>query len=461
MRPLRPLPGGPVIAWYGDDFTGSAAVLEVLAFAGMPSVLFLAPPDAELRARFPEARGIGVAGDARSRDPAWMSAHLPGIFASLRAMGAAMLHYKTCSTFDSAPHVGSIGRAAEIGLGPEGWAPLLLGAPAIGRYQAFGNLFATAGPEAARIDRHPTMAHHPVTPMDEADVRLHLARQTELEMGLVDLVALGRGAGAARLQAERARGARVIAFDVVDEATLAEAGRVIWQAAPGFALGSQGLEYALVAAWKQAGLLPASGPAAPLAPAGRIAVVSGSCAPVTAEQIAVAEAAGFRVVALDAALAVDPPAWEAECSRGVAAALAALGEGASPILYTARGPGDPALEAVAAARARSGRDAGEMNAEIGRGLGEALAAIVRASGLGRVAIAGGDTSSNATGALGIAALTAAAPAGAGAPLLHGHTADEGRAPLEIALKGGQMGPPDFFLRLRDGGEAASETRRAS
>lgn len=26
----------PWITWYGDDFTGSAAVMEVLAFAGLP-----------------------------------------------------------------------------------------------------------------------------------------------------------------------------------------------------------------------------------------------------------------------------------------------------------------------------------------------------------------------------------------------------------------------------------------
>ena len=57
--------------------------------------------------------------------------------------------------------------------------PLILGAPAIGRWQAFGNLFARAGDGIHRLDRHPTMARHPVTPMDEADVTAHLARQTE------------------------------------------------------------------------------------------------------------------------------------------------------------------------------------------------------------------------------------------------------------------------------------------
>ena len=44
---------GILVAWYGDDFTGSAATMEVLAFAGLPSVLFLDLPTPEMLARFP------------------------------------------------------------------------------------------------------------------------------------------------------------------------------------------------------------------------------------------------------------------------------------------------------------------------------------------------------------------------------------------------------------------------
>ena len=46
------LPDGLLVAWYGDDFTGSAAVMEVLTFAGLPSVLFLDLPTPEQLARF-------------------------------------------------------------------------------------------------------------------------------------------------------------------------------------------------------------------------------------------------------------------------------------------------------------------------------------------------------------------------------------------------------------------------
>jgi uncharacterized protein YgbK (DUF1537 family) len=109
---MRPLPGGPLLSFYGDDYTGSSAVMEVMTFAGLPTVLFLDVPTPERLAQFAGYRGIGIAGVARSRSPEWMDRHLPPVFRALATMGAPVSHYKVCSTLDSAPHVGSIGRAA-------------------------------------------------------------------------------------------------------------------------------------------------------------------------------------------------------------------------------------------------------------------------------------------------------------------------------------------------------------
>ena len=85
---------------------------------------------------------------------------------------------------------------------------------------------------------------------------------------------------------------------------------------------------------------------------------------------------------------------------------------------------------------------------IGAGLGRLLDRLVREAGLTRAVIAGGDTSSAAARALGLVALTAEIPVAHGAALLRGHRADG--TSLELSLKGGQMGPPDFFVRIRDG-----------
>ena len=218
------------------------------------------PRPADARGRSPASPAsarVGLAGDARTRSPDWMRAELPAAFASLRALGAPLLHYKVCSTLDSAPHIGSIGAAAEIGLAPGETAPLLVAAPAIGRWQAFGTLFARAGDGIHRLDRHPTMSVHPVTPMDEADVRRHLARQTTLRpRPRRPRRPQGRPRAPPASPKSARRGAGIVALDVVDEETLAAAGAVIWQAAPGFVIGSQGVEYALTAAWRAAGLLP-------------------------------------------------------------------------------------------------------------------------------------------------------------------------------------------------------------
>jgi uncharacterized protein YgbK (DUF1537 family) len=394
---VTPLPT-PVLAFYGDDFTGSGAVMEVLSFAGLPTVLFLAPPTPADLARFPGARAIGLAGDARTWSPERMRTELPAICASLRALGAPILHYKLCSTLDSAPGIGSIGTAAEVALAPGALAPLVVAAPEIGRWQAFGTLFARAGDgRIHRLDRHPTMSVHPVTPMDEADVLRHLARQTSLPLALADLNDLKSGRGPDCL-AEAQETGGILAIDVVDTETLA-------------------------AAWRRAGLLPPAPTLEPLAPTGRIAVVSGSCSPTTAAQIDAAEAAGFAVIDL----CPGEPDWDA----ATRAALTVLADGRSPLVATSRGQND------------TGADP-----SLGAGLGRLLDRLIRETGITRSVIAGGDTSSAAARALGLTALTAETPIAPGAPLLRGHRA-EGPS-IELVMKGGQMGPTDFFVHVRDG-----------
>jgi 3-oxoisoapionate kinase len=157
----------------------------------------------------------------------------------------------------------------------------------------------------------------------------------------------------------------------------------------------------------------------------RIIVVSGSCSPVTAAQIERAEAAGFEAVA------VDPrdPDWQAAGD----AALAALARGRSPIVATARGTSDP--DVIGGER-------------IGAGLGHLLDRLVREAGVSRAVIAGGDTSIAAARSLDLVALTAENAVAPGAALMRGHRADG--SSIELALKGGRMGPPDFFVRIRDG-----------
>jgi len=450
------LPEGVVVAWYGDDFTGSAAVMEAMTFAGLPSVLFLGVPDAETREAFQGYRGVGIAGVARSRSPEWMKRELPPVFEALATLDAPVNHYKICSTLDSAPHLGSIGQAIDLAVPILGgrWHPLLVAAPAIGRYQSFGNLFAVASGQVYRLDRHPTMRHHPVTPMGEADVRLHLSKQTRRKIGLIDLLALRESEQAdSALKAQLDSGSEIIALDVMDDRSLAACGELIWKNRGErlFTVGSQGIEYALIAYWRSTGAI---GPAPATAGVGRverIVVASGSCSPDTAAQIAWARGHGFQSVRVRVELAVDPAAWAGELDRLATQACDMVGQGVDPLLLTAEGPNDPSIAAFKEAVAACGGDTQEINARLGTGLGTVLGRVLSQTKLKRGILAGGDTSGYGAMALRIEALTALAPTVPGAALFKAH----GRNPLipglEIALKGGQMGTPDYFQWIKSGG----------
>ena len=429
MNPKRA--ARPIYAWYGDDFTGSTDVLEALGVHGVESVLFTHTPDARDRAAFSHCRAIGIAGESRSRSPQWMSRNLPAIFRTMRRIGAPVNHYKVCSTFDSSPSVGSIGRAMEVGRAVFGRRAVLIvvGAPRLGRAVVYGNLFAEAEGAMYRIDRHPTMRRHPITPMNEADLRLHLARQTALHIGLVDATAFQADAVERQFRAQGDAGAEAIVFDGFSNAMLEETARIIWRNArkrPVFAVGSSGLTSGLLLHWRSIGLVGEAKAPAPAKPADRLLVLSGSCSPITAKQIHRAKQLGFATWRLHGS----PP------SHTLAAnALRALQRGESVVLYTALGP----------------QPAGDQRYErISSRFGDFLRRLILESGVGRVLIAGGDTATHLVKQLKLDALTFAASLAPGVPLCTGHAKHSPLHGLELALKGGQMGGEDFFVEVRDG-----------
>lgn len=436
-----------LLSYYGDDLTGSTDVMEALALGGVETVLFTHVPDERLRRRFAHCRAVGLAGTSRSQTPAWMDEHLAPAFGWLKEQDAAVVHYKVCSTFDSSPAVGNIGRAVEIGrtVFSQASVPVLVGAPQLGRFTAFGNLFATYRGTSYRIDRHPVMSRHPVTPMDEADLRLHLGKQTALSCGLVDLAALRQTDATERVDAALAANA-IVLFDVVDRETQQSAGRQLWRACRGgfrFVVGSSGVEYALLGAWRDDGTVTGQAHFPLPGAVERLAVVSGSVSPTTERQIAHALANGFAGIAVDPLrLVSEEGASEAEAAA--AAGLAALRGGRSVILYTALGP-------AADRGADIDRQEGARH-RLGQVLGDILKRLVLEAGLTRAVIAGGDTSSHALGRLGVDALTVRLPLPAtpGSPLCTAHSALKGMDGLEIAMKGGQIGGDDYFGAIRDG-----------
>jgi uncharacterized protein YgbK (DUF1537 family) len=442
----------PLYAYYGDDFTGATDVLEALALAGVRSVLFTGMPAEEHWRQFADCQAFGIAGESRSRPPQWMSAHLPGVFRRLGALGAPIIHYKTCSTFDSSPQIGSIGRALEIGretLAPA-FIPIVVAAPHLRRYVAFGNLFAAAGEKIWRIDRHPTMRSHPVTPMLEADLRRHLAAQTPLHIGLVDLSAFAHGRAPGVLAQCLSRGDAAVLFDGVSETELEETGRLLWRSArqlvagtrqhgtdtghPLFCVGSSGLTYALLSAWRRAHVIADEPVATHAAPVETLLVMSGSCSPVTERQIRTALANGYHGIRLDVTRLLDESCAAATMEETLEEAVTHLRAGQSTIIHSALGPLSP--------------DAQPGGEPLGRCAGRLLQSILTRTRTRRVVLAGGDTSSHAVTQLGIHALTWAASLEPGAPLCRAHAGLSEVDGLQLVLKGGQVGGDDFFERVR-------------
>jgi uncharacterized protein YgbK (DUF1537 family) len=425
--------------FYGDDFTGSTDVLEQLGSNGLRAVVFLGPPTAAHLAAFPDIDAIGIAGDSRSRSPEWMSANLPAIFRTLKQFGAPVSHYKVCSTFDSSPTLGSIGRAIEIGrqvFSPL-FVPIVVGAPHLRRYVVFGNLFAV-DPDGIvqRIDRHP-MSRHPATPMREADLRIHLAEQSQIKVGVIDVPVLESGAVPEAVAALAATGHEAIVFDTVDAQGQAAVGAALSNEArkrPVFCVGSSGLTAALIAAWTSTGMLAAPPPRKVLPIGKPLLVISGSCSETTRRQIEYALARGYRGIRLDPVALMDRNG--AAHAAAVQAAGQSLAAGEDTVLYTALGPTEETAHG------------GDLGAALGSLLRELLTRTAASSTpLRRVILCGGDTASHAVQQLGLYALTWVANLQPGGPLCQAHS-DEELNGLELVLKGGQVGSEDFFDVVR-------------
>ena len=434
-----------LLTYYGDDFTGSTDVMEALASAGVRTALFTRLPAAHEFEPFADYDAIGLAGTSRSQTPQWMDGHLPDAFAWLKDLDGRFCHYKVCSTFDSSPAVGNIGRAIEIGsrVFAQDRVPLVVGAPQLKRYTVFGHLFAGYQQQTYRIDRHPVISRHPVTPMTESDLRFHLAAQTSLPVTLVPANLLAEEMPDQQVDAIVAEEKDILLLDVMDGVTQLAAGRQLLRlnASLGpFVAGSSGIEYALVKALVERNAIPGKARFSDLPAAERIIVVSGSCSPTTARQIRHALAHGFTGIEVDPVRLVREPDHAAAIADET---VSALNVERSAIVYTAldNGTKGDELDSIPGGRHRVGKMLGFISRQaIGR------------CGLRRAIIAGGDTSSHALAQLDVYALTTRLPLKAtpGSPLCIGHSSDPALNGIEVAMKGGQVGHDDYFTALRDG-----------
>ncbi|AEV99888.1 serine kinase [Niastella koreensis] len=432
-----------LLAFYGDDFTGSTDALEFLARAGAKTALFIEPPTPEQLKKYPGLNAFGVAGKTRAMAPSEMEQTLLPAFEQLKQIGARHVHYKVCSTFDSSPTIGSIGKAIDTGMAvfKNKCVPLLVAAPVLGRYCMFGNLFARMGigsnGKIYRLDRHPSMSKHPATPADESDLRVHLEKQTKKKTGLIDILQLSNETIAAAWEQVVQQGFDIALFDALYQEQLKLIGELIdAQANTGtlFSVGSSGIEMALGQHWNSTNQLTSKpewkhpGKAAPLL------VIVGSCSPVTAGQISYVRSKGFEEILLDAPAICNNDHQSIHASISKATDL--LNKGKHVIIST----GGAGLQQTINLPA----------AQLGAALGTIARDAAAQSPIKRIVIAGGDTSSYTTRAMGIEAVEMIAALVPGAPLCKATAPGSPIDGLDVNFKGGQVGGDDYFEVLMQG-----------
>lgn len=395
------------VVFLGDDFTGASDSLATYSGRGWPARLVLNADGAT-----DGLMALGLPTDMRSIGPEAALAEIKKLWPQVAEADPRVLHFKVCSTFDSSPSVGSIGAVAVdlIDRFKPDVVAVIGGQPSLGRYCVFGNLFAK-GPDGAvhRIDRHPVMGRHPVTPMFEADLRVHLAKQGFAGLELVSFAGLADvDALAQRLRREP------VLLDVVtphDQSLIAQA------------LALAGGRQLLIGASSVAEILSASPQSAVLPeqvalPASKsLLVFAGSRSANTLEQVCNAQT--FRKLPLT------PEGLHNDRLSREAVGLLQAGH---PVLVHLIPDADYGLSPDRLADASS------------RFVESVLAQV----DVGYLGLAGGDTSSRITRRLGFDALDFERSFGAGACVCVARHKAQGRDRMRVMLKGGQMGQADLF-----------------
>jgi uncharacterized protein YgbK (DUF1537 family) len=409
-----------------DDFTGATDLANTLVKAGMPAVQLIGVPDEAID--LGDASAVVVA--LKSRTIAAEDAVAQSLAASrwLEAQGTRQFFFKYCSTFDSTEK-GNIGPVADALLDALGsdFAFVCPAFPTTGRTIYQGTLFV-----GDKLLSESSMRDHPLTPMRDASLVRLMAAQSRHPVGLVPYATVANGAGAIAEAVERLRkdGIRYGVIDAITDGDLHAIGAAA--AAHRLVTGGSGVALGLPENFRRMGLLgPASVPKAP-ARRGRPAVLAGSCSEATRRQIAAfANRFPARKLDVDRLLAGEPVVEEA-------VGWVAEHPGETPVLvYSSAEPAE-----VAALQQKHGRE------PAGAAIETAFGAIARALvevGCGRLIVAGGETSGAVVTALGIRALRIGPEIDPGVPWTEA-LADP---PLALALKSGNFGADDFFLKAFD------------
>ena len=408
-----------------DDFTGATDLCSMLVRGGMRTVQLIGVP--RLGEPAPEADAVVVALKSRTAPVRQAVEESLAALEWLRAGGCQQFFFKYCSTFDSTDQ-GNIGPVADalIEALDCGFALACPAFPANARSVYQGHLFV-----GSVLLNESGMEHHPLTPMTDANLVRVLSRQTSGKVGLVPYAMVEQGANSIRasMDALKHQGCRYAIVDAVSDAHLVAIGEAA--AMHPLITGGSGVAMGLPENFHHTGKLPQRSDAAALPSlSGTTAVLAGSCSRATLGQL---DHAKKHVPVLQ----LDPRAMpDAALLTAVARDWMADKIGRTPVVIAASAP----PEEVAELQQRLGREAAGALIE------QALANIANelvARGVRRMVVAGGETAGAIVSRLGVRSLRIGAEIDPGVPWTF---AEGGATPLLMALKSGNFGARDFFLK---------------
>ncbi|RJL08607.1 3-oxo-tetronate kinase [Paracoccus siganidrum] len=421
---------GPVLGVIADDFTGATDIASMLVRGGMRVVQTIGPGAVPLIAA--EADAVVIALKTRSIPAPEAVAQSLAALDALRAEKIPQVQFKYCSTFDSTPegNIAPVSEALAAALGCS-LIPHVPALPVNGRTVYKGHLFV--GPA---LLHESGMQAHPLNPMTDANLVRWLGRQTRQRIDLADHQLLSQGPEALLTALERMRqaGALHVIGDAIDDDALS-----IWASAlsdyPFFAGGS-GLATPLASRLAETGRFAAQNtpPGFASETNGNTLILAGSCSAATLAQIEAFRDKGGQIRQIEPiALSEDPKAvqdlidWASDALKS------------GPVLIH----GSARQEDVAAAQRALG--VGRAGQIVEAALSDIARSLVKLPQTGRLVVAGGETSGAVVSALGVAALRIGTEIDPGVPwtLALGPSGDR---ITPLALKSGNFGGPDFFLR---------------
>jgi uncharacterized protein YgbK (DUF1537 family) len=411
-----------VLGVIADDFTGATDIAGMLVKFGMRTIQTIGMPP---KGTIPDdVDAIVVALKTRSIAARDAIAQSLDALEALQEAGCVRFFFKYCSTFDSTDegNIGPVGDALLDALKARQaiYCPAF---PVNGRTIFKGHLFVG---DALLSDTH--MRHHPLNPMTDSNLARVLQRQTRHKVGLVTYDRVQAGSASLREALDRLEreGVRHVVVDAVADSDLGIIGEAVGDDT--LVTGGSGVALGLPAAYRRRGLLAHKSGADTLPKVGgAAAVLAGSCSAATLGQIASFKGAHFALDTDAICRGEDVAAKALDWAKGK------LGNG--PILISA----SDRPEAVKSLQAKYGVEKSSQAIEktmasVARGLVEA--------GVGRLVVAGGETSGAVVGALDVTALRIGPEIDPGVPW----TASVGTKPLLLALKSGNFGASDFFTK---------------